>query len=83
MNVLRYLRLSLSTARIYGTDMLPTVRVFNARVRAAAPDTAGAPIPLAVQYMAYARINPEAFQNSLLSMQNEQVYDMPGRSQSP
>jgi len=49
MDVLRYLRLSMSTARIYGTDTLPSVKVFNARLRAAAPDVAGAPIPLAVQ----------------------------------
>ena len=56
MDVLRYLRAQLRSSRVYGTDTLPTLPVFNARLKAAAGtalDTSatGAPIPLALQIM--------------------------------
>ena len=79
---LRYLRASLQSARIFGLDTLPSVPALNARLRAALAGGGGA-IPIAMQYMPYASIRPEALQNNLLSVQNDQLYDVPGRSQSP
>lgn len=80
MEVLRYLLAQLHSCRVAGSDTLPTLGVFNARLQAAA---AGPAIPLAVQYLPYASIRPDALQNNLLTVQNEQVYDVPGRTQSP
>ncbi|RZK98101.1 MAG: hypothetical protein EOO62_26995 [Hymenobacter sp.] len=40
-------------------------------------------LPLAVQCLPYASIRPEALQNNLLTAQNQQLYDVPGRAQSP
>jgi hypothetical protein len=75
MATLRYLRTSLASARVTGTDTLPDVPALNA--------TASGAIPLVVQYMPYASIRPDALQNNLLTVQNGQVFDVPGRSQSP
>lgn len=82
MNVLRYLHAQLLSSRIQGTDTLPSLRVFNMRLKAAVA-TAGGAIPIAIQHMPYASIRPDALQNNLLTVQNEQVYDVAGRSQSP
>lgn len=81
MNVLRYLRAQLRSSRVYGQDTLPSLPVFNARVKAAA--AAGGAIPVAVQYLPYASIRPEALQNNLLRAQDEQLFDVAGRSQTP
>lgn len=82
MDVLRYLRLILRSARVYGTDTLPTVPAYNARLDAATA-VGGSAIPLSMQYMQYATIRPDALQNNLLRVQNEQVFDVAGRPQNP
>ena len=82
MNVLRYLWAQMMSSRVYGTDTLPSVQTFNARLKAAVAAANGA-IPITIQYMPYASIRPDALQNNLLRVQNEQVYDVAGRSQSP
>ncbi|MDO7885232.1 hypothetical protein [Hymenobacter cheonanensis] len=82
MATLRYLRTTLASARVSGTDTLPDVPALNARLSAASA-TGGGAIPLVVQYMPYASIRPDALQNNLLAVQNGQVVDVPGRSQSP
>jgi hypothetical protein len=82
MDVLRFLRLMTRSARLYGQDTLPDLSVYNNRL-AAAMAAAGTVIPLSVQYLPYARIRPDALQNNLLTVQNERVYDVAGRTQSP
>lgn len=82
MATLRYLRTTLASARVAGADTLPDVPTLNARLSAATASGGGA-IPLVVQYMPYASIRPDALQNNLLAVQNGQVLDVPGRSQSP
>lgn len=82
MNVLRYLRAQLSSCRVYGSDTLPSLPAFNGRLRAAVAAANGA-IPIAMQYLPYASIRPDALRNNLLTVQNQQVYDVAGRSQSP
>lgn len=80
--MLRYLRAQLRSSRVYGADTLPGLPAFNARVKGAVA-AAGQAIPVAVQYHPYASIRPAALQNNLLRVQNEQVYDVAGRPQSP
>lgn len=82
MDVLRYLRLAFRSARVYGTDTLPTVPAYNARLDAALAAGGGA-VPLSLHYMQYATIRPDALQNNLLRVQSEQVYDVAGRTQNP
>ncbi len=82
MDVLRYLRAQLASSRVYGTDTLPSLPAFNARLQAAVATANGA-IPIAMQYMPYASIRPDALQNNLLTVQNEQVFNVAGRSESP
>ena len=73
-----------ASARVAGSDTLPDLLTVNARLRAARPATAGAgPIPIAVQYIGYAALRHDAFSQNLLAVQNEQVYDVPGRARSP
>lgn len=82
MDVLRYLRLITRNARLYGSDTLPALSAYNARLDAAVA-AAGAVIPLSVQYLPYASIKPGALRDNLLTVQSEQVYDVAGRTQSP
>jgi len=82
MNVLRYLHAQLLSSRVYGDDTLPSLPAFNARLQAVRTAANGA-IPLAIEYHPYASIRPDAIQNNLLSVQNEQVFDVAGRSYSP
>ena len=58
-SVLRYLRLQLASSRVAGTDTLPGLPAFNARLRAAVAAASGA-IPIAMQYLPYASIRPDA-----------------------
>lgn len=81
-SVLRYLRLQLASSRVAGADTLPQVRAYNARMEAALASAGGA-IPLTVQCMQYAAIRPDALEQNLLRGQNEQLFDVAGRAQSP
>ena len=83
MEAFRYLRATIFSARTTGTDTLPGITELNRRLDARGQGADGAPNPLAVQYMSYHRIRPDALQNNLLAVQNDQVSDVPGRAQSP
>jgi hypothetical protein len=83
MSAFRHLFATALSSRVAGSEPLPDVPTFNQRVLAAAPATAGSPIPVAVQYIRYASLRPDAEAAGLVSLQNEQLYDVPGRSQSP
>ncbi len=48
MNVLRYLRAQLRSCRVYGSDTLPTLPAFNARLKGAAAAAGSGVIPVAV-----------------------------------
>ncbi|MDQ2770916.1 MAG: hypothetical protein M3Y54_10505 [Bacteroidota bacterium] len=78
----RHLYATALSARLAGTETLPELPVFNQRVRAAAPAPGGA-IPVAVQYIGYARLRPDAATAGLVTLQNEQLFDVPGRARSP
>ncbi|WP_201977505.1 T9SS type A sorting domain-containing protein [Hymenobacter rubidus] len=78
-----FLRATIYSARVTGTDTLPSLPELNRRFGAWRQGASGAPNPIAVQYMNYHRIRPDALDNNLLQVQNDQVYDVPGRSQSP
>jgi pimeloyl-ACP methyl ester carboxylesterase len=82
LTVFHYLRATMASARITGTDTLPTDAQLNARLDAAGHRFPGS-LPLALHYQAYARVRPDALALNLLRVQNEQVYDVPGRTQSP
>ena len=82
MDVFRYLRAQLASSRVAGTDTLPDLPTFNNRLQAAV-NAANRAIPIAMQYMTYASIVPNAVQDNLLTVQNEQVFDVAGRAQSP
>ncbi|GAB3636545.1 hypothetical protein GCM10027422_21350 [Hymenobacter arcticus] len=83
MEVFRYLRATIFSARVTGIDTLPGLPELNRRLDARRQNVAGAPNPIAVQYMSYDRIRPDALQYNLLQVQNNQVFDVAGRSQSP
>lgn len=82
MDGFRHLYATALSSRLYGTETLPDLPVFNQRVLAAAPAPGGA-IPVAVQYIGYARLRPDAETAGLVTLQNEQIFDVAGRSQSP
>ncbi|TGE21270.1 T9SS type A sorting domain-containing protein [Hymenobacter aquaticus] len=78
----RYLYGTVYTANITGNNPLPTLQTLNARIDADVA-AAGNAIPLMVQRISYSAVRPDAFSANLLSYQNGQVYDVPGRAQSP
>jgi hypothetical protein len=81
-SLFRALYATAASACIYGASPLPTLPDFNQRVQAAeaASETV---IPVMVARLDYASVRPDAFSQNLLSLQNGQVYDVPGRTQSP
>jgi len=81
MDVFRQLYVTVASGRVLGQDTLPDLLAFNARRQAA--EGASSAIPLAVEYLAYARIKPTALQDNLLSAQNEQVYDVAAAPKAP
>lgn len=82
MDGFRHLYATALSSRLSGTEPLPDLSVYNQRVAAAAPTPGGA-IPIAVQYIGYARLRPDAESAGLVTLQNEQLFDVAGRSQSP
>lgn len=71
------------TACIYGANPLPTLQTLNANVAAAEAAAAPGTLPVLMQLIRYATIRPEAQSQNLLTVQNQQLYDAPGRSASP
>ena len=79
----RHLYATALSGRCHGADTRPGLPAFNRRVRAAAPAVPGGAIPVAVQYLAYACLRPDAASAGLVRVQNEQLFDVAGRPQSP
>ncbi|GAB3636587.1 hypothetical protein GCM10027422_21770 [Hymenobacter arcticus] len=78
----RALYASAYTACIWGANPLASLPAYNAQVEAV---EASSPtlIPIMVQRIDYATLRPEARSQNLLSVQDNQLYDVAGRSQSP
>ncbi len=83
MDGFRHLYATALSARVAGTETLPGLPDLNQRVKAAAPAAAGGAIPVAVQYISYGRLRPDAATAGLVTLQNEQLYDVAGRTASP
>lgn len=83
LDVFRYLRATIFSARVTGTDTLPSLPELNRRLDARRQGASGAPNPIAVQYITYHRISPNALKDNLLRVQNNLVYDVAGRPSSP
>ncbi len=83
MDVFRHLYATALSARLAGSDTLPTIQDYNWRVQAAAPTAPTDPIPVAVQYLSYHTLRPDAERARLLRLQNQQLYDVPNRRDSP
>ncbi len=71
------------TACIYGTNPLPTLQDFNTRLATAEAAAGPATLPVMMQLISYATIRPEARSQNLLTVQNQQLYDVPGRYGNP
>ena len=80
-NIWRLTYATLATSRIYGTSTLPRLDTLSARLARA--DRSTGAIPIMLQRLTYASIRPDAVAAGLLTVQNQQLYDVPGRSQSP
>ncbi len=81
--VFRALYATAYTASIYGSTNMPTLSGYNATVAAAERAAGPTAIPIMAQLVNYATVRPDAFSQNLLTLQNQQVYDVGGRSQSP
>jgi len=71
------------SAHLYGDEALPTLSDFNQSLQAAAPTAPAQAIPVAVQYVSYNFLRPDAETAGLVSLQNEQLLDVPDRLESP
>lgn len=80
--IFRALYASAYTACITGTNPLKSLPDYNAQVEAVEANDATV-IPIMVQRIDFATLRPDAVSQNLLSVQNNQLYDVPGRSQSP
>ncbi len=83
MDGFRHLYATAQSSRVAGADTLPSLSTFNRRVLAAAPTTSSGAIPIAVQYIGYASLREDAETAGLVRFQNEQLFDVAGRSESP
>ena len=81
--VFRALYATAYAASIYGSTNMPTLPGYNATVAAAERAAGPTTIPVMAQLINYATVRPDAFSQNLLTLQNQQVYDVAGRSQSP
>ena len=81
MDVWRMAYASLYTSRIYGTNPLPTFASINNTLESAQSETSATPV--AIVFSKYGYIKADAFSNNLLKLENEQLKDVPGRTQSP
>jgi alpha/beta superfamily hydrolase len=78
----RFLYATLSSSRIYGTSSMPTLATVNTRITNI-EKTYPKAIPIAVLRWDYATLRPDAVSANLLRVQNDQLYDVAGRTQSP
>jgi hypothetical protein len=72
---------SLCTGLIKGSNPLPTLADLNTRLRTQV--AASAAVPIIVQRIDYAALRSDALTTGLFTTQSGQLYDAPGRSQSP
>lgn len=78
----RFIYATIQTSRIYGTNPLPGLATVNTainNVEGANPGT----LPIPLLYADYNYLRPDATMENLLSIQNNQLFDVPGRAQSP
>jgi len=71
------------TGWFFGPNPLPTLQSLNAAIDQADAAAGPATRPVMMQLLNYASIRPDARSLNLLRAQNQQVFDVPGRSQSP
>jgi len=81
MDVWRMAYASLYSSRIHGPNPLPTFASVNNTIASAQNTTSV--IPVAVVFSRYGYIKADALSNNLLKLENEQLKDVPGRTQSP
>ena len=79
----RYIYATLYSAHVAANYQLPSLQDLNTRIVTAETSAGSATIPIMVQRIDYAAIRPDAFSGNLLSLQNGQVFDVAGRTQSP
>jgi hypothetical protein len=94
MNVWRQAYATLYTSRIYGTNPLPSITTvnttinnieadYNTRAYVSNAGSVSGSIPVIMFYSPYNYLRPDALSSNLLSVSNNQLYDVPGRTQSP
>jgi hypothetical protein len=84
LTTIRAFRLAYATVGTGGVTSqvpLPTLADLNTRLRT--QEAASEAIPIVVQRIDYATLRPDALTAGLLAAQNGQLYDVPGRTQSP
>ncbi|WP_179223113.1 DNRLRE domain-containing protein [Pontibacter ummariensis] len=81
MDAWRMAYASLYTSRIYGTNPLPTLASVNSTIESVQSTTSA--IPVAIAFSKYGYIKSDAISNNLLKLENEQLKDVSGRTQSP
>jgi hypothetical protein len=79
INSWRALYYSLFTARIYGTQTLPSLDTLNARFE----QYTGSAIQVPLIHYDFNGLKSNAVSSNLLSVQNQQFKDVIGRTQSP
>jgi hypothetical protein len=78
----RYVFASLQTSRIYGTNPLPVLSTVNNAISNVEQANPGM-LPIAMLYANYNYLRSDATTLNLLNVQNNQLFDVPGRTQSP
>lgn len=78
----RFIYATIQTSRIYGTNPLPSLATVNTAINTVEGANHGA-LPIPLLYAEYNYLRPDATTMNLLSAQNNQLFDVPGRSQSP
>ncbi|MBY0477020.1 MAG: T9SS type A sorting domain-containing protein [Chitinophagaceae bacterium] len=81
MNVWRLVYFNFYTTYTGTSNPLPGITTVKNQLQSSWNDTTAVPIP--VFYAEYNTVKPDAFSNNLLYVANEQVHDVPGRSQNP
>lgn len=81
MQAWRLLYATVFSGNCQATNPLPALATINQTL--AARLAASPVIPLAVQRINYAALRPDALTAGLFTEQNQQLYDVPGRAQSP
>ncbi len=73
---------TLQSARIYGTNPLSELGTVNATIETTETNSAGS-LPVTMLYTDYNYLRPDAISLNLFTIQNNQLYDVAGRTQSP